>query len=479
MNTCFLLPAGRTLSQFRQEVKQLRIPINRKSMKQYCLWVCLGLFWLTGCARLPIEGTVELPLTFQPGYGPFSGAMHGIYLFPGDRRNRNANPESEPEFTGVPDSWSDVSVALIETDMFQFLYQNYRSGKTTPERYEQLLKAWNWEPDTTALSSFPIRCFIGIASGIDPQGVWKVIVDRNGNRDFSDDVPFELPRVSGPDTRWFDSLALQSFPVRIELCSGGRVVEQEVPLLVVFEERYKIVLYGFPHYATCKLDGHQLGVFSTHMPSALSPFTNPSFRSFCVAEIPDTLSAGNKLPAGVPVKRNDYLILDDVLYIPQEVDLARGILRLQRTALTREEVHSLQNGFQAPSFQSQEFTTRKKITLEDYRGKYLFMEFWSDKCAPCLGTMPAWNALYDKIDTARFAMLGIVYCKDPGELTRLIGQKEISWPQIRTDSVNRINETYQVLSFPSSYLLGPDGTILGRDLTPVQMEARMHEYLSD
>ncbi len=438
------------------------------------LWYeTLVLFMVCGgisCTSSSAEGEVEVPLTFHRGYGPFQSAQMGLYIVPGGLPNPSGNAETGPEFTGIPDTWSQVSVVHIETDLFQTVYQNYRSGNISQEAYDRQLERWTWIPDTSYCSSTPIRCFVGVVSGLDPQGVWKVKVDRNGNLDFRDDVAFELPRVSNPTPDWIDSMAQSGVPVRIELVSGGRTLEREVPLWMFLEERYKLVLYSFPYYATGLLDGHRIGVFSTHMPMTPTPFTNPSFRSFCVAEIPDSLPEGGKLSAGDAVPQHDYLIVNDVLYVPQEVDLARGVLRLQRTSLRKEQVQLLQKGFPAPSFRSKELTDGRTIALEDYRGRYLFLEFWSDQCGPCLGAIPAWKKLYERMDTTRMAMLGIIYGKNPDRLVRLVEQKGIRWPQVRDSNLNRL---YQVVSFPSSYLLGPDGTILERNLTPEQLEVWM------
>ena len=103
------------------------------------------------------------------------------------------------------------------------------------------------------------------------------------------------------------------------------------------------------------------------------------------------------------------------------------------------------------------------------------MEFWSDQCAPCLSAIPAWRKIYEQIDTTQIALLGIIYGKNPDQLIHLINRSEIHWPQIRSDSINRL---YQIVSFPSSFLLGPDGTILERNLTPDQLEEWMSTHLA-
>ena len=427
----------------------------------------------TACSSsAPDNGIVEVPLTFHNGHGPFRSAQMGLYIYPGGFPNRSMYPEADPVFTGIPDTWSEVSVAYIETDRFQFLYQNYRVGKIAPEKYERQMEQELWCLDTAQLSSTPIRCFVGVVSGLDAQGIWKVKVDQNGNLDFRDDPAFEPLRVANPSPQWLDSMAVRSIPVEIECFSGGQRLKRKVPLLLFLEKQYKLVLYDFPYYATGTLDGHRIGVVSAHLPMAPAPFTNPAFRSFRVAELPDSLPEGDKLPDGNSVFQNDYLILDDVLYVPLEVDLAQEILRLQRTDIQRDQVHLLQKGFQAPSFRGQDLISGRPLSSADYRGRYLFLEFWSDQCAPCLGAIPAWKTLYEHMDTTRIAMLGILYGKNPDRLVRLIEQKGIRWPQIQDDRINRL---YQVAAFPSSYLLGPDGTILERNLTPDQFEAWMNK----
>ena len=140
-------------------------------------------------------------MTFHRGYGPFQSAQMGLYIVPGGLPNPSGNAETGPEFTGIPDTWSQVSVVHIETDLFQTVYQNYRSGNISQEAYDRQLERWTWIPDTSYCSSTPIRCFVGVVSGLDPQGVWKVKVDRNGNLDFRDDVAFELHGLLGQHSR--------------------------------------------------------------------------------------------------------------------------------------------------------------------------------------------------------------------------------------------------------------------------------------
>ena len=98
---------------------------NRGCTMKRLWYETLVLFMVCGgisCTSSSAEGEVEVPLTFHRGYGPFQSAQMGLYIVPGGLPNPSGNAETGPEFTGIPDTWSQVSVVHIETDLFQTVY---------------------------------------------------------------------------------------------------------------------------------------------------------------------------------------------------------------------------------------------------------------------------------------------------------------------------------------------------------------------
>src|SRR4051794_33851576 len=51
----------------------------------------------------------------------------------------------------------------------------------------------------------------------------------------------------------------------------------------------------------------------------------------------------------------------------------------------------------------------KTVTLADYRGKVVLVNFWATWCAPCIAEMPAIQQLRDKLGPAGFDVLAVNY----------------------------------------------------------------------
>jgi len=94
--------------------------------------------FLLSCSQV---GIVELPLTTQYGYGPFTSAVAGISPF--DEDENNPWEKTYLKVSKGPVGLTDVKYGDIETNIYQTFYQNYLLGNITKERYEFLQKSWN------------------------------------------------------------------------------------------------------------------------------------------------------------------------------------------------------------------------------------------------------------------------------------------------------------------------------------------------
>jgi len=60
----------------------------------------------------------------------------------------------------------------------------------------------------------------------------------------------------------------------------------------------------------------------------------------------------------------------------------------------------------APSF-SLRSTKGKLISLEDYKGKVVLLNFWASWCAPCITELPHMQKIYESLKSENFIVLGI------------------------------------------------------------------------
>ena len=94
--------------------------------------------------------------------------------------------------------------------------------------------------------------------------------------------------------------------------------------------------------------------------------------------------------------------------------------------------------------------------------KPLYLNFWATWCPPCVGEMPAIEAMYQKYgDRLNFAAVSV---DDRAEDARaMIASRGFTVP-VYTGDLQKLANDYQLDAIPRSLLVGKDGTILAEHL---------------
>lgn len=111
-------------------------------------------------------------------------------------------------------------------------------------------------------------------------------------------------------------------------------------------------------------------------------------------------------------------------------------------------------------------------TLSDYKGKVIFLNFWTTWCPHCIKEMPDIEALYKEygLNKEDVVILGVANPKTPAypsaqdeseEVVRqFIEEQGITYP-ILFDYSGEVYQDYQIYSFPTTFMIRADGKILG------------------
>ena len=101
------------------------------------------------------------------------------------------------------------------------------------------------------------------------------------------------------------------------------------------------------------------------------------------------------------------------------------------------------------------------VSLDQYRGKYLLLNFWATWCGPCKIEMPSLEALYQRFRSDRFDVVGISNDMFGAQVVRpFVKATNISFP-ILLDQRLTVSHQYGVVSLPTSFLIDPHGEIIG------------------
>lgn len=134
-------------------------------------------------------------------------------------------------------------------------------------------------------------------------------------------------------------------------------------------------------------------------------------------------------------------------------------------------LESLKIGAEFPGF-SFEDLEGKAIALADYRGKVVLVDFWATWCPPCIAELPHVLDVYREYHDKGFEIIGISLDKDKDKLETFIANEKMDWPQYFDGKGwdNELSNKYAVSSIPATFLIGPEGTIIAKDLRGDDLE---------
>lgn len=103
------------------------------------------------------------------------------------------------------------------------------------------------------------------------------------------------------------------------------------------------------------------------------------------------------------------------------------------------------------------------ISFSSLKGKYVLLDFWASWCGPCKASFPNLKELYATYKGDRFEILGISIDQDKQAWLKDLPEQALPWMQA-LDNQNIARKAFAVVGVPTTYLIGPDGIILLKEI---------------
>jgi thiol-disulfide isomerase/thioredoxin len=117
---------------------------------------------------------------------------------------------------------------------------------------------------------------------------------------------------------------------------------------------------------------------------------------------------------------------------------------------------ALQPGSAAPTFTLP--ASKGDIRLSDFRGKFVYVDFWASWCVPCRKSFPWMNQLQQK-HAGKLEVVAVNVDAQRADADRFLASVPASFT-VAFDPAGATPAAYGIKGMPSSVLVGPDGKVV-------------------
>lgn len=98
------------------------------------------------------------------------------------------------------------------------------------------------------------------------------------------------------------------------------------------------------------------------------------------------------------------------------------------------------------------------VSLDAYRGKVVYLDFWASWCGPCAQALPALERLRAEFPAADFQVVAVNVDREPAAAEAFLKRRPVGYPSA-VDPGGAIPERFGVRTMPTSFLIDRRGIV--------------------
>jgi len=135
----------------------------------------------------------------------------------------------------------------------------------------------------------------------------------------------------------------------------------------------------------------------------------------------------------------------------------------------------------APNFTLPSVVGNGKISLSNYKGRVIYLDFWATWCPPCRKSFPWMDDMQAQYDDAGLTIIAVSIDRNRELAERFVQQMEPGFKVVH-DPASAVSRKYGVSAMPTSYLIDRDGNIVSthvgfRESDKAKLEQQIEDLL--
>lgn len=157
------------------------------------------------------------------------------------------------------------------------------------------------------------------------------------------------------------------------------------------------------------------------------------------------------------------------------LSLASGLAVLMLAAGCYSGSRPRRIGETAPAFTLQD--SDRKVTLDEFRGQVVVLNFWATWCPPCVEELPSLMAMQDRMRQKKVEVVGVSIDVDQDAYHRFLKQRNVNFLTVR-DPEQKVATLYGTAGWPETYIIDRSGVLRRKIVGPIDWNAPdMIEFL--
>ena len=107
----------------------------------------------------------------------------------------------------------------------------------------------------------------------------------------------------------------------------------------------------------------------------------------------------------------------------------------------------------------------RQVSLSDFKGKILFVNFWATWCPPCREEMPSMQKLHTRLKDKDFLIVAIDLQESAAPVKKFLNEYELTFMTL-LDSKGETGPLFGINSIPTTLIMDKNGMIIGVAMGP-------------